>query len=363
MDKIINLQDAKKPKVKKDREVNLLSASELKPEPISWLWNGYLARGKMHILGGVAGSGKTTIAMALAATVSRGGAWPDGTRAKPGNVLIWTGEDDPADTLIPRLLICGADTKKIWFVEGVKERNGVRSFDPAKDVAMLREKIDEIEGVSLLVIDPIVSAISGDGHKNNDVRRGLQPLVNLADSHDCALLGITHFTKGTSGRDPLERITGSLAFGAVARVVMVAAKAPKEESRVFMRAKSNIGSDSGGFKYEIEQSWLSDYPDILATYARFGEAIEGTALDILGEVEETNEDKQINAGALKSAQDFLIELLSDGRVEKNQIQVEAKGAGCSWATVRRAKNKLGIVSKRDIGVKDGPWFWMLPEKD
>ncbi|MCW5602737.1 AAA family ATPase [Nitrosomonas sp.] len=353
---IVDISKAKKPKVKKDREVNLLSAAELKPEPISWLWNGYLARGKMQILGGMAGSGKTTIAMSLAATVSKGGTWPDGTRAKQGNVLVWTGEDDPQDTLLPRLLMCGADANKIWFIGGVKERNQARSFDPAKDVAMLSEKIEEIEGISLIIVDPIVSAISGDGHKNNEVRRGLQPLVDLAASHDCALLGITHFTKGTSGRDPLERITGSLAFGAVARVVMVAAKAPKEESRVFMRAKSNIGSDSGGFKYEIEQSRLSDYPDIFATYAKFGEAIEGTAIDILGEVEETDEDKQVKASALEDAKAFLIDILSGGRVAVKQIEQDAKEAGHYMRTVRRAKTKLRIDA-----VKDGVWYWELPK--
>lgn len=86
------------------------------PEAIRWLWSGWLAKGKVHILGGAPGTGKTTIALSLAATVSTGGSWPDGKRAPAGNVIVWSGEDDPADTLTPRLLASGADMTRIWFV-------------------------------------------------------------------------------------------------------------------------------------------------------------------------------------------------------------------------------------------------------
>jgi putative DNA primase/helicase len=86
------------------RDVSLVRASDVSPEPINWLWNGWLAAGKMHVFGGAPGTGKTTISMGLAATVTNGGRWPDGTRSVIGNVVIWSGEDDPADTLIPRLV-------------------------------------------------------------------------------------------------------------------------------------------------------------------------------------------------------------------------------------------------------------------
>jgi RecA-family ATPase len=103
--------------------------------------------------------------------------------------------------------------------------------------------------VALLIVDPIVSAVMGDSHKNGEVRRGLQPLVDLAARHACALIGITHYSKGTTGRDPLERVTGSLAFGAVARVVMGTAKptGPGEPRRL-VRAKSNLEPYGGGLE-------------------------------------------------------------------------------------------------------------------
>jgi putative DNA primase/helicase len=92
-------------------------ASEIAPEPVSWIWKYWLARGKLHIIGGVPETGKTTIALNFAAAVSSGGTWPDGSRADAGNVLIWTSEDDPADTLVPRLMRMGADLDRIHFIE------------------------------------------------------------------------------------------------------------------------------------------------------------------------------------------------------------------------------------------------------
>jgi hypothetical protein len=93
--------------------VRLLNGGDLEPEVIRWLWDGWLARGKLHVMAGAPGTGKTTIALALAATISTGGRFPDGARCEAGNVLIWSGEDDPKDTLLPRLLAMGADRKRI----------------------------------------------------------------------------------------------------------------------------------------------------------------------------------------------------------------------------------------------------------
>jgi AAA domain len=135
--------------------VELISAATIEPVPIKWLWHGWLAPGRMNVLAGPPGGGKTTLAGEMAAIVSTGGLWPDGSRAKQGNVVIWTGEDDPEDTLVPRLIASGADLCGVHFVGNTRDENASRSFDPAKDMAELSTAIERFGDIRLVIIDPI----------------------------------------------------------------------------------------------------------------------------------------------------------------------------------------------------------------
>jgi putative DNA primase/helicase len=305
--------------------------------------------------------------MALVASVTAGGRWPDGTRARRGRVALWSGEDDPKDTLVPRLLASGANMSQVHFIGSVVSLEGKRSFDPARDVEPLKRELLELGDVRLLIVDPIVSAITGDSHKNAEVRRGLQPLVDLAALMRCAILGITHFSKGTAGRDPAERVTGSLAFGALARVVLVAAK-HKEESednktkRILCRAKSNIGPDDGGFEYDLQQSELKAHPGIFASYVLWGNPVEGTARELLAVAEDMSDDGE--GGSLGDAKRFLTDLLVDGPMSVKIVKADADGAGYAWTTIRRAKDLLGIEAVKEggrFGEKKQQWVWRLPE--
>jgi putative DNA primase/helicase len=348
------------------RDVSLIRASDLKPEPITWLWPGWLAAGKTHILAGAPGTGKTTIALSLAATIASGGRWPDGTKAEPGNVAIWSGEDDPADTLIPRLALMGADLSRVFFVGDVLEGGERRAFDPARDIEPLGRKLADIGNVCLLIVDPLVSAVAGDSHKNAEVRRGLQPLADLARAARCAVLGITHFTKGTAGREPVERLNGSIAFGALARVVMVAAKRKEEGEdgrtvRLFCKAKSNIWADDGGFEYDLHQAELETHPGVFSTAVAWGSAIEGTARELLAEAEA---DPDNEGGTLEEAKRFLADLLADEPLPVKTIKTDADGAGFSWATIRRAQKALGVEARKEggaFGGKGAVWKWYLPQ--
>ncbi len=326
--------------------VILRRGCDVEPVPIDWLWSGWLAAGKLHLIGGAPGTGKTTVAVALAATVSSGGRWPDGSRARAGSVVIWSGEDDNADTLNPRLRAAGADLQRVHTVGGVIDQGESYPFDPSRDMAALRDAISGLPDVRLIVIDPVVSAISGDSHKNAEVRRGLQPLVDLAGELRCALLGVTHFSKGTSGRDPVERITGSLAFGALARMVWVAAKQDTDDDRparrVLLRAKSNNGPDGGGFAYDLRQEPLPDFPGIEASRVIWGEAIDGTAREVLADAEAQGED----AEERRDAASWLRELLSGGELPVNEVKRQADDAGHAWRTVQRAMRTAGVESKR-----------------
>lgn len=330
-----------------DRVV-LVSGADLTPQPVAWLWRYWLALKKLHILAGAPGQGKTTIALAMAATVTVGGRWPDGERCAQGNILIWSGEDDPADTLLPRLLAAGADRSRCHFVKGAMRDGVVVPFDPARDLQQLREAIDAIGGVRLLVVDPVVSAVTGDSHKNTEVRRALQPLVDLADACDCAVLGITHFSKGGQGTDPAQRVVGSVAFTAVARIVLVAAKVKSEvdgqDCRILARSKSNIGPDDGGFEYHLEQR--EPIPGIQASCIAWGKAVQGTARDLLTDPDE--EMEEVSAGKTDLPMLMWAEL-KDGCRQSKQVEAAIVGMGYSKKQIRTVRENGNQTSKRWVG--------------
>ncbi|PRX26833.1 putative DNA primase/helicase [Paraburkholderia sp. BL18I3N2] len=333
----------------------LTRASDIVPEAIRWLWPNWLPEGKLTLLAGSPGTGKTTLALALSATVSRGGKWPDGTACnRTGDVLIWSGEDNPADTLVPRLMAAGADTHRIHIVTGSTDANGeIQPFDPSNDIPLLAERLSEMGGAAMLIVDPIVSAVSGDAHRVNDVRRNLQALVDMAASYRCAVLGISHFAKGTKGSSPAERVIGSQAFVALARMVLVAGKDEAAERRILARAKSNIAPDDGGVSYTLE---MADAGGIQASRVVWGDMIEGTARDILGDVEQLDDEERTGQD---EAREFLASILSDGPKRTRELKADADGAGYNWKMMQRAASKLG-VEKRKIGMKEG-WEWALPK--
>lgn len=339
--------------------VMLTRGSDLTPKPIDWLWLHWLALGKLHILAGPPGQGKTTIAMACGATVTIGGRWPDASRCAPGNVLIWSGEDDPADTLLPRLIAAGADRSRVYFVQGARLNGEVLPFDPARDMAQLTEAANGIGGVKLLVVDPVVSAVAGDSHKNTEVRRALQPLVDLASHLNAAVLGISHFSKGTAGRDPTERVTGSVAFGAVARVVMVAAKVKGEgggeDRRILARAKSNIGPDAGGFEYGLEQ--FEALPGITASRVMWGEAVDGTARELLVESEQEPEESR---SATDDAADALVRIIGRDTVPSRDVIAKMKSERFSEKVIRNARERMRVIVKRSGFGKETASYWSLP---
>ena len=335
--------------------VVLTCGADLTPEPVQWLWPDWLALGKFHLLAGAPGQGKTTIAMGLAATVTLGGRWPDGTRCAAGNVLVWSGEDDYTDTLLPRLIAAGADRNRVFFVDGTSVGDAVRPFDPATDTRTLQAAIEQIGSVSLIIIDPVSTAVAGDSHKNTEVRRGLQPLVDLATNINAALLGITHLSKGGQGSDPAQRVIGSIAFTAVARVVLVAARVQGnegEDKRILARSKSNIGPDNGGFEYHLAQ--VEALPGIHASRIEWGQAVQGSARELLTDPADSD-DGIDHADAVSLLRAELTANCWTPQKEASKALIEA---GFTKPQIWRASKKLAVLRKKG-GMGEG-WYWRLP---
>ena len=336
----------------------LLDASAIFPEEIMWLWPGFIAKRKLQLLAGLPEAGKTTLALSFVATVSAGLYWPDGTKALQGNCLVWTSEDGVEDTIIPRLMRMDADLAYVKIVKAQRDADGKeRPFHPSTDMASLAEAAKAIPGgVVLTMIDPITAALNAktDSHKEAETRNSLQPIIDFAEATGSAIIGIAHFVKNSEGKNPLQRITGSGAFGGVARLVILAAKNENEgPARIMTRAKSNIGPSGGGWGYDIDAAPLSEHPNIIATRIVWLEPLEGTARELLANAEaESKDDDSKRARAVR----FLQDLLAKGSRAQTEIEAVAREQNISERTLRRAAK--GLVDKKPNGF-GGSWIWQL----
>ncbi|MGH9675490.1 MAG: bifunctional DNA primase/polymerase [Candidatus Acidiferrum sp.] len=333
-------------------------------EATEWLWEDRLARGALHVLGGSPDAGKSTLSFEFAAIISRGGLWPDGTRAPQGNVLIYSSEDDIRKVITARLAAMGADFDFIRIIEHVvDDADGTRRpFDPSKDIALLREFLKAEGAPTLIIIDNIADALGCDGQKNVEVRRSLFPLVELASDYDTAIIAISHFTKNSSGRNPTERLNGSTAIGGVPRVVMLASAQRADEDgsekpNVLVWSKNNLARKRAGFEYTMKDSTRLDRKGrtLHAASIEWGAEIVGTAQEVLDEAEGvTNPERR---GKTAAAMEFIRQALRDGPRLANDIIASGREHGFKGGTLDRAKQDLGVASKKvALG---GAWLWSL----
>ena len=344
--------------------VTLTRASDVTIRPIDWLWEGYLPRGMLTLLAGLPGCGKSTLTLAIAGTVTSAGRWPDGAPMRtPGSVLIWSSEDAADTVLTPRLMACGADLSRVHFVDKCRNADGsLRPFDPSTDMQLLQQQVESMPDLCLMILDPVLSAVGGDSHKAAETRRGLAAVVEMAEARKVAILGVTHFRKGGKATDPAERVIGSQAFVALARMVLIASRVedpddPKNQKRIIARAKSNISPDDGGFEFHLEQSQVKS--GIWAQGISWGGAITGSALALLNDAEGVESKSDEEKSARDNAADFLCEALKDGARPAKEIDTEAKEAGISNASLRRARSKLNVRSVKSA--MTGGWMLQLPK--
>jgi putative DNA primase/helicase len=345
-----------------DDELVLINGRDVQPRPVRWLWREHLQRGVLNVLAGRPGAGKSTLALAFAATVTTGGLWPDQTPfGDPEYVLFWSGEDPIDDTLIPRFIAAGGERGQIEFISAVRAGQRKRSFDPARDMALLERATSRLRGsIGAIVLDPVVAAVRSDSHKNAETRLSLQPFHDLCAAVGCAGLGIHHLTKRSEGADPIDRVSGSLAFGALPRAVLLAARDMNDETglrRALLRGKISNGPDMGGYAYQLEVRELDEYPGIMAQRVFWGETLDGSAREILERLEGKAEVEPMDT----KAGTFLRAELADGPQMAGEVIKKGEAQGLSAYALRRSFKKFGgRPQKASFGTG---WIWELPKQD
>jgi putative DNA primase/helicase len=360
--KMVDLPPEKPDHVGSGPELIARCAADVKPEPVEWLWPGRVALGKLTLIAGEAGLGKSQLSIAMAASVTTGGEWPcrEG-RAPQGGVVILSAEDGAGDTVVPRLMAAGADRERVHLVSAVRSEDGTgrRAFNLQADLDLLERKISEFGDVRLIIIDPISSYLGPkvDSHVNAAVRAVLEPVSEMAARLRIAIVAITHPPKGT-GTTAINRFIGSIAFVATARAAfMVTCDAEDEMRRLFLPVKNNLALLGKGLAFRLEQRLVAD-GIVGSSVAWETETVTVTADQAL----QAADDRGGSVGVGADAEEFLREAIGGGAVAVNDLKADAKEAGLSWATIRRAKDRLGVVAKRESHGRDGGgrWTWAMP---
>ena len=334
--------------------------ADIEAQPVRWLWPGRIPRGKVSLIVGHAGLGKSQATDSLAAIASTGGTWPvDRSRCERGSVIILSAEDDAADTTRPRLEAAGADLSRVYVLDAVREETQggeirARTFNLATDITNLGALFAKLQDVALLVIDPVSAYLGNiDSHKNADVRSMLAPLAELAARHGVAVVCVSHLNKN-SGTEALLRVQGSIAFGAAARAVWgVARDKGNPARRLFLPLKLNLGADESGLAFAVEGFALHSGIETSRV------VWEGAPVTVTAEEAFAPDMDREDRTAVEEAKEFLADLLAMGPVSSKRIYADAREAGHSERTIRRAQKALGIEAKKD---GTGPWLWELPQK-
>ena len=313
--------------------------STIKKKEIDWLWHPYVPFGKITLIQGDPGAGKSTLALTLASIASRAGTMPDGSRLDaPANVICQCLEDGMADTILPRLEKAGARVKRFFYV-GEDEI-------PARHAN--RETIERViseTGARLMIIDPIQAMLGRSfGGENVAARKFMDELAAVADQTGCAVILIGHLNKNESGKD-LYRGLGSIDFVAAARSVLrVDGIREGSPVRVIRHVKSSLSREGDDFAFEIDSDGKITWIGMINT------ACEG------GEVADQTE----TAGSKKHdrIQARLEKLLRGEDLPYSEIIEQTKGMG-GVRTLKDAKRELGIKSVKKA---DG-WYWHLPGKE
>lgn len=325
---------------------------DVAPRALEWLWPGRFPLGKLSLICGDPGTGKSLLVADLAARVSAGLPWPDVTAAQhpAGDVWLISLEDDLGDTIRPRLDAAGADVLRVHALPDVFSLDG--------DLTRLDFALSGTRGARLLVIDPIAACLGKvDSHKNADVRGALAPLAALAARRGVAVVCIHHLNKSAVG-PALYRAAGSLAFAAAARAVwLVATDRNDKGRRLFLPIKSNLSEALTGLAYRIE----GDAARGVGRIVWDSQPIAMNADDALAIL---TADDAHGQTLLAEAKEWLLDVLKGERLTWDEL-ITLAGKEHSKGTLRRARTDLQqagqIIKEKHGGGLGAKTVWFLAD--
>lgn len=324
--------------------LKLINMEQVEIEKIDWLLYPFIPFGKVTIVQGDPGEGKTTMVLQIIAKLTKGEAvLPSGSDEpaleektmdlEPINVIYQTAEDGLGDTIKPRLLSAGADCSRVMVIDDNDQ--ALTMMDARLEEAIIKTK------ARLVVLDPIQGFLGAavDMHRANEIRPLMKRVAVLAEKYHCAIILIGHMNKNSNGKSSYRGL-GSIDFQAAARSVLIVGRIKDEpEIRVVCHVKSSLAPEGKSIAFRLDKDtgfeWIEEY-DISADDLLSGD----------------NRGQKIH-----EAKEFLKEILVSGSVAQTKVAEEAESRGIKKKTLWNAKNELEIESVK-IG---NQWFWMLPE--
>ena len=311
--------------------LKLINMRDVEVEPIYWLWYPFIPYGKVTIIQGDPGEGKTTLVLQIIAQLTKGESIIDEDESLPINVIYQTAEDGLADTIKPRLLAANADCSKVLVIDDSDTPLTMRD-------SRLEQAIIETNA-KLVVLDPIQGFLGADVdmHRANEIRPIMKHISELAEKYKCAIILIGHMNKCSAGKSAYRGL-GSIDFQAAARSVLIVGRIKDEpEIRVVCQTKSSLAPEAKAVAFRLSEEngfeWVGEY-DVSAD-----DLLSGTA----------------KGTKKQAAMDFLENLLASGQMSQAKIMELAERKSIAEKTLRNAKEALGIKSKR----KNNQWYWSL----
>jgi hypothetical protein len=339
-----------------EAEVLVERLHRMEMKKTDWLWQNYIPLGRITILAGDPGVGKSQASIDILSRITLGEMMPDGSPGICGNCAIATAEDETSETVMPRLVAAGANLRRVRVIHKVSINGGERYLSLPRDLKVLRKMIIE-EKLRLLIIDPLDAFIdqSVNTYKNQDIRSVLAPVEDMAQETRCTVLIIAHLNKKEDA-SVLYRVGGSIGFVGAGRSVLAMQEkktpdADGEQMRVLYAIKANLARKPPAQQYAIESCTVnSDGGDSIPTSKIVW---HGTCAD------PSRAGRDEGPQGRKDCLEFLIGSFGlDKEILSRDLQRAAKDCGIAWRTLAEYKNQFGITS---VKRRDGFWSWREPE--